>query len=217
MREARQRVPIAQASDTCGGQNRGSRCIHSAHGIPCTDASSFFFRPSFLVLLYSLSFPLAKTRNCRYNKEKICCAESTRLEEYTAWAKQHGKCAAPKRCLNSSLRRTISESSPSARANFWAARFWCWTTPSTSRRTTCRSAFPMRSLKPPCAAARSPMRPARSSAKMRCSQPVGRTMSSWRIAPTGGVLRRSSAQACALAASSGEHSIKTDVCGGQRP
>ena len=32
------------------------------------------------------------------------------------------------------------------------------------------------------------------------SQPVGRTMSSWRTAPIGGVLRRSSARACASAA-----------------
>ena len=38
------------------------------------------------------------------------------------------------------------------------------------------------------------------SAKMRCSQLVGRTMSSWRTAPIGGVLRRSSARACASAA-----------------
>lgn len=36
--------------------------------------------------------------------------------------------------------------------------------------------------------------------KMRCSQPVGRTMSSWLIAPIGGVLHLSSARACASAA-----------------
>ena len=41
---------------------------------------------------------------------------------------------------------------------------------------------------------------AQSSAKMRCSQLVGRTMSSWLIAPIGGVLHLSSARACASAA-----------------
>ena len=173
--------------------------LESAHSFSSVSISVYkSFKLSFLA--HSLAFLLAKTRSCRYNKEKTTCAECTsRRSKQTMEEKRWESCNA-----EALLEEFFSQDDLRQLALSTGELLDC---PLLVLDDTFhiaahhrRSAFPMRSLKPPCAAARSPMRPAQSSAKMRCSQLVGRTMSSCRKAPTGGVLRRSSARACASAA-----------------